>query len=152
MHGWGVADCVDGVWLPCRFGSSLRNRAYVLYLMFFSFILFEFWVIIKLIAPQQMPPAPYEAGSLEEIVYLLQQFGDIKFEGLCVGLAVTLCGVVLTIVAVRSYEVIIVVQFCLEFFLFMFCAAAVRWPRPALVRSRKLSAWRAVPSWSLQCV
>ena len=54
--------------------------------MFFSFILFEFWVIIKLIAPQQMPPAPYEAGSLEEIVYLLQQFGDIKFEGLCVGL------------------------------------------------------------------
>ena len=71
--------------------------------------------------------------------------------GLSVG-AGTLRGVVLTIVAVRSYEVIIVVQFCLEFFLFMFCAAAVRWPRPALVRSRKLSAWRAVPSWSLQCV
>lgn len=40
--------------------------------------------IIKGIAPQQMPPAPYTSGSIEEVIYLLVSFGDIQLQGLCV--------------------------------------------------------------------
>ena len=67
-----------------RFGANLQIRAYVGYTAYFALILFEFWVVIKHVAPQQMPPAPYASGSFYEVLYMLQQFGDIKFDGLYV--------------------------------------------------------------------
>lgn len=77
--------------------------------------------ILKTIAPQQMPPAPYEAGSIREIGYLMSQFGHPEFDG--------------------WYEFLIVAQFGLEVGLFFACAATVRWPQRALIREQGLSKW-----------
>lgn len=87
--------------------------------------------ILKTIAPQQMPPAPYEAGSIREIGYLMSQFGHPEFDG--------------------WYEFLIVAQFGLEVGLFFACAATVRWPQRALIREQGLSTWLLWWSKSYAC-